>query len=115
MIRRPPRSTRTDTLFPYTTLFRSRFVRNHRSSRFGAQAYDSIFIKSRFNHRMYRKIRRNKVSEEKKYVYSGTAFMIFPALITEQIGRAHAELQSLMRISYAVFCLKKKTKNHSIN
>src|SRR3546814_6569189 len=72
MIRRPPRSTRTDTLFPYTTLFRSLEF-----PRFGdGRAYSSAW------------------------------------LLRERYGRSEehtSELQSLMRISYAVFCLKKKT------
>src|SRR3546814_3482600 len=72
MIRRPPRSTRTDTLFPYTTLFRSR-CRGRRRAR-----------RRRPSHRG----RRSRRSEEHT-----------------------SELQSLMRISYAVFCLKKKTTN----
>lgn len=93
-----------------------RFVRNHRSSRFGAQAYDSIFIKSRFNHRMYRQIKRNKVSEEKKYVYSGTAFMIFPELITELTGRPYPEyLQEEFYAPLGCYTLgfKPKTKDFS--
>src|SRR3546814_14627951 len=73
MIRRPPRSTRTDTLFPYTTLFRSTQIR----IKFGA----STGI-SRFRRDVFFQQRR---SEEHT-----------------------SELQSLMRISYAVFCLKKK-------
>src|SRR6056297_4049913 len=73
MIRRPPRSTRTDTLFPYTTLFRSRGA--------GAVALEG-------------------------FGRSGDAI---------GLGRSEehtSELQSLRRISYAVFCLKKK-KNHT--
>src|SRR3546814_971354 len=73
MIRRPPRSTRTDTLFPYTTLFRS--VR-HDEARAGLLIVDDRWFRA-------------------------------------PIGRSEehtSELQSLMRISYAVFCLKKKKK-----
>src|SRR3546814_1018940 len=78
MIRRPPRSTRTDTLFPYTTLFRSR-VRSRRSD-FGACLRTSDCERTAG--------RDSRRSEEHT-----------------------SELQSLMRISYAVFCLKKnKTK-----
>src|SRR3546814_3053507 len=86
MIRRPPRSTRTDTLFPYTTLFRSHLrparpadVHGHGPSR-----PDDLG-------------RRRTADQEARL------------LCQPEIGRAHAELQSLMRISYAVFCLKKKT------
>src|SRR3546814_2340813 len=102
MIRRPPISTRTDTLFPYTTLFRSKagaqepratrsrlwtpaFAGEH--SCLGMLATASIISISAFD-------RRNG---------DGTAKMV--------AGRSEehtSELQSLMRISYAVFCLKKK-------
>src|SRR3546814_5556859 len=74
MIRRPPRSTRTDTLFPYTTLFRSRRSRGQ-----GVGSRASCVRTTSARQRMRR-------SEEHT-----------------------SELQSLMRISYAVFCLKKKT------
>src|SRR3546814_17823359 len=80
MIRRPPRSTRTDTLFPYTTLFRSVHRRSWQTSsperRVDVRALDTA---CRHDHDR---------SEEHT-----------------------SELQSLMRISYAVFCLKKKTTN----
>src|SRR3546814_19203778 len=76
MIRRPPRSTRTDTLFPYTTLFRSRAIR---------------------------------------YVVDGSMPIAGALWRTCSRGSKRSEehtseLQSLMRISYAVFCLKKKNK-----
>src|SRR3546814_8696030 len=74
MIRRPPRSTRTDTLFPYTTLFRS--VRASVSML--PSSHRTSVYRSKPSHR----------SEEHT-----------------------SELQSLMRISYAVFCLKKKNNN----
>src|SRR3546814_13409453 len=77
MIRRPPRSTRTDTLFPYTTLFRSVRCRGRR---------DAGSVRRNFRDRGCSAARR---SEEHT-----------------------SELQSLMRISYAVFCLKKKTPTH---
>src|SRR3546814_12464961 len=77
MIRRPPRSTRTDTLFPYTTLFRShgRRLSPANFARFGPGANRSCLCHCKNEHK----------SEEHT-----------------------SELQSLMRISYAVFCLKKK-------
>src|SRR3546814_5011814 len=92
MIRRPPRSTRTDTLFPYTTLFRS-FDRPRAALRGGASNCQPVdFFPSRsakpalpvpFRHRFRR------AGDRKSHT---------------------SELQSLMRISYAVFCLKKKKK-----
>src|SRR3546814_3779847 len=77
-IRRPPRSTRTDTLFPYTTLFRSRARRCRTAARGPARMRRS----PRFSY-----LERVMRSEEHT-----------------------SELQSLMRISYAVFCLKKKNQ-----
>src|SRR3546814_7046636 len=86
MIRRPPRSTRTDTLFPYTTLFRSLSVDQTRPSlrRNDAPADSSP---------------PNPTSPESR---PGTNHL-------KPRSEEHtSELQSLMRISYAVFCLKKK-------
>src|SRR3546814_5669451 len=78
MIRRPPRSTRTDTLFPYTTLFRSLQPALHHLSAH---------------------IRRSRARGRHE----------LGAVHTHRRSEEHtSELQSLMRISYAVFCLKKK-------
>src|SRR3546814_4964924 len=88
MIRRPPRSTRTDTLFPYTTLFRSsEFCQLASNNGFGGFVRHLCYRRrhQRRRHRPGR--RRTRRSEEHT-----------------------SELQSLMRISYAVFCLKKKKK-----
>src|SRR3546814_1333666 len=87
MIRRPPRSTRTDTLFPYTTLFRSRD--NHMQSR---------SFPTRFPLPVFRLARHQKRK-------GAVAAPAGPDLRSEEHT---SELQSLMRISYAVFCLKKK-------
>src|SRR3546814_7798736 len=76
MIRRPPRSTRTDTLFPYTTLFRSR-----------SGCKRAAVVPRHSRHYARGRLGWPERSEEHT-----------------------SELQSLMRISYAVFCLKKKTK-----
>src|SRR3546814_7031183 len=84
MIRRPPRSTRTDTRFPYTTLFRSGglYRRRRDAHRRGSSAHPALLsLRGAFRARRARAAR----SEEHT-----------------------SELQSLMRISYAVFCLKKK-------
>src|SRR3546814_9619516 len=81
MIRRPPRSTRTDTLFPYTTLFRSPGVGIQAAERLHALGDPALLAEHGDAHLLQRK----KRSEEHT-----------------------SELQSLMRISYAVFCLKKK-------
>src|SRR3546814_9724067 len=92
MIRRPPRSTRTDTLFPYTTLFRS--SRNERS----APAASGL-------------AQRTTAGVQPDDRRPDDA----PAARTQGQARRRSEehtseLQSLMRISYAVFCLKKKNK-----
>src|SRR3546814_9274591 len=97
MIRRPPRSTRTDTLFPYTTLFRS--LRTSRSRQL-------IKPVSRLNPR-----------DEGSYctlILSLGRNDQWPLQGGGDRSEEHtSELQSLMRISYAVFCLKKKKKqNH---
>src|SRR3546814_12654250 len=93
MIRRPPRSTRTDTLFPYTTLFRSVGQAEVRLDRLGQDVDDlpveeieDIDDQQDPQHRA--RLRGGARSEEHT-----------------------SELQSLMRISYAVFCLKKKKKH----
>src|SRR3546814_15629263 len=93
MIRRPPRSTRTDTLFPYTTLFRSMHARFSRK------------------HRHRDRVRTRGVSA------AHAAGASQPSRFSDNLpvlrGRSEehtSELQSLMRISYAVFCLKKKHK-----
>src|SRR3546814_8993519 len=94
MIRRPPRSTRTDTLFPYTTLFRS--LSRFGKYIFGAQRVAVIGVAPHPAQRC-RSIERagQTVARQGKTV--------------EQRSEEHtSELQSLMRISYAVFCLKKK-------
>src|SRR3546814_8679859 len=92
MIRRPPRSTRTDTLFPYTTLFRS---------------YSDICFVQRW---------RPHPTDAGKSIYDAVSLNLPIAVEGQQpldlANRSEehtSELQSLMRISYAVFCLKKKT------
>src|SRR3546814_9260260 len=96
MIRRPPRSTRTDTLFPYTTLFRSFNADGGEVEHCGNGA--RCFV--RFVHEQGLS-RRNPLRAE-----------ICTGLLTLNRSEEHtSELQSLMRISYAVFCLKKKNKN----
>src|SRR3546814_9168211 len=87
MIRRPPRSTRTDTLFPYTTLFRS--LPGRQSQRAGD----------------FREMDR-RISEAEAREYAAMTWAL--AARAERSEEHTSELQSLMRISYAVFCLKKK-------
>src|SRR3546814_1265371 len=92
MIRRPPRSTRTDTLFPYTTLFRS-----------GRQNLRPIGIGEREAQTVPRRDAVTAGVEPKRHHHRRA--------IRHRLRRSEehtSELQSLMRISYAVFCLKKK-------
>src|SRR3546814_11680468 len=99
MIRRPPRSTRTDTLFPYTTLFRSRC-----SGRFLATSGEvlglvlELVIGTHWGHLLL----------DCGTIGRGGGTRTIPIQFTERSEEHTSELQSLMRISYAVFCLKKK-------
>src|SRR3546814_4331968 len=108
MIRRPPRSTRTDTLFPYTTLFRSQF-RTLRPIVHHAQIDDRSGY---FRGRPW-PIRRQLNTHQHGLIRSRIAGSVPVNMRLE--GRClrseehTSELQSLMRISYAVFCLKTKT------
>src|SRR3546814_1262934 len=97
MIRRPPRSTRTDTLFPYTTLFRS-----HHGGVDGAVAFLRFAAAAQDHGVSGAQAERGRVGG-----HIGAAF------IDDRSEEHTSELQSLMRISYAVFCLKKKTKNNT--
>src|SRR3546814_8905949 len=99
MIRRPPRSTRTDTLFPYTTLFRSNL---------GA----------------YNLVASEPIANSAKSQPAGSKCSMLRILSlrpdspksTSSRSEEHtSELQSLMRISYAVFCLKKKISKNTID
>src|SRR3546814_1841840 len=92
MIRRPPRSTRTDTLFPYTTLFRSGRTEGPFISADKALAVTLAAFGFRC------------------FVHHADASTALIAPTTDRSEEHTSELQSLMRISYAVFCLKKKKK-----
>src|SRR3546814_9730011 len=97
MIRRPPRSTRTDTLFPYTTLFRSLLAGR------AGQDVDRRFAVARKRQRQ-------------PGIGGGNDLAIVAqqcqrlAFLAQRSEEHTSELQSLMRISYAVFCLKKKKR-----
>lgn len=70
---------------------KKRFIKRKANRRFQKQAYDGLFVKNRFNQRMYKIINSSKVSDEKKYRYSGLAFLIFPQLIEQLTGQAYEE------------------------
>src|SRR3546814_6241189 len=100
MIRRPPRSTRTDTLFPYTTLFRS--SRSYKCK--------TGLLVPRHQQRI--------ALAQRGVGFVGVRAHVVPEL--EGVGGLRSEehtseLQSLMRISYAVFCLKKKKQEQHHN
>src|SRR3546814_6750131 len=128
MMRRPPRSTRTDTLFPYTTLFRSDRQRHHvaraavgQGVGHGQHARAAVF-----------ELLLRRMREELQVVGLGVdsdqavADADFAAGLVEQHGAGPdaadfarseehpSELQSLMRISYAVFCLKKQKYSYNL-
>src|SRR3546814_1021604 len=93
MIRRPPRSTRTDTLFPYTTLFRSGELRiDDSTGPFHSRA-------------QCRAMAATVISDLSSRKHPAARRMLLMELRSEEHT---SELQSLMRISYDVFCLKKK-------
>src|SRR3546814_9416790 len=100
MIRRPPRSTRTDTLFPYTTLFRSTQYRGHscRVEPCREQWPNPVCAENPFR----------AEGEARGYDITTLRFSVEKKQRSEEHT---SELQSLMRISYAVFCLKKKKTN----
>src|SRR3546814_4651839 len=107
MIRRPPRSTRTDTLFPYTTLFRSRQLEASRQ------------IRNRPPIKLTRQFGEgNPIEQARRIAAERPASTTIDRQQTTDLrcnrgarSEEHtSELQSLMRISYAVFCLKKKIK-----
>src|SRR3546814_1057446 len=95
MLRRPPRSTRTDTLFPYTTLFRSLFVA------------DEVENALTYLREIFLPVLPSLYARwERELGYRPPSFLRAGSWIRSE--EHTSELQSLMRISYAVFCLKKK-------
>src|SRR3546814_6514490 len=114
MIRLPPRSTRTDTLLPYTTLFRS-LRRPILSGSFAK--WRKILLRLQLSgadsqHSC------EKRSQNSRPVQRHESFLLIPAAAvdtrveTRRSEEHTSELQSLMRISYAVFCLKKKKQKY---
>src|SRR3546814_8151361 len=112
MIRRPPRSTRTDTLFPYTTLFRSGLLARGEDRGGWVRALHAREVAGHAAAIAGSGLtaRRTVVAADRQQpVLTGGV------LLLQNLGRSEEHtsgLQSLMRISYAVFCLKKKKKNH---
>src|SRR3546814_8553279 len=105
MIHQPPRSTRTDTLFPYSTLFRS--VGHHRAQRrLGGLAQDRETFGARVELTDV-----GRAGHETALHHQQAVDRLLHAGRAERSEEHTSELQSLMRISYAVFCLKKKTSH----
>src|SRR3546814_5929482 len=101
MIRRPPRSTRTDTLFPYTTLFRSIRVANPHTHEQWSGIVGQLASRAGVPEQLvYLQVTRGAERGRNHP---------FPSDVAPRSEEHTSELQSLMRISYAVFCLKKKT------
>src|SRR3546814_2262509 len=111
MVRRPPRSTRTDTLFPSTTLFRSL-----------PYACGEVAARPLFDDRLFvafpegeepppASISPDQIDERRLLLLEDGHCLKDHALAARRSEEHTSELQSLMRISYAVFCLKKKIKN----
>src|SRR3546814_5376938 len=114
MIPRPPRSTRTDTLVPYTTLFRSpAFARQQAAQDASRQPYVLSTDPPYYDNVEY--------SELSDFFYvwlRRTLRAVHPDLLSTLLVRSEehtSELQSLMRISYAVFCLKNKKQQERRN
>src|SRR3546814_5133133 len=93
MIQRPPRSTRTDTLFPYTTLCRSITFETRQVNQLASKTTLQTVVTAKFE----------------LFLGSPKGATTHPNILTDYKSEEHtSELQSLMRISYAVFCLKKQ-------
>src|SRR3546814_5068541 len=117
MLRRPPISTRTDTLFPYTTLFRS-FASSRGATALNAYARErdpfSRVGKATVAVEVTSVVRASPASFQVRWVERTTIESAastverWTAIVTVRSEEHTSELQSLMRISYAVFCLKKK-------
>src|SRR3546814_7942945 len=120
MLRRPPRSTRTDTLFPYTTLFRSAgidgavmgFLAGEQHRLTVGKHVESALMGDGLVAMPFQLQLGDHLGPEQA---DGVGRDGVPIAGMEFLGRSEehtSELQSLMRISYAVLCLKKKTKTH---
>src|SRR3546814_1594302 len=127
MIRRPPRSTRTDTLFPYTTLFRSQQA--DRIPRGGERHIADQQDRSGLRHQMREGDQHMPRDVDDRHLEGVAHFFLeleegravgHHRLMDRRLGRQRSEehtseLQSLMRTSYAVFCVKKKKQHIRTN
>src|SRR3546814_7599510 len=107
MIRRPPRSTRTDTLFPYTTLFRS-------AGRLPLFHDDLLEGEERVDERLWPWRTPRHIHVHRDHLVHALQDAVVAGVGAAVRSEEHtSELQSLMRISYAVFCLKKKKTKYT--
>ncbi len=93
---------------------KSRFVKKTEENRFQNKAYEGLYVKNSFNRKMYRIINRSKVSDEKKYRYSGLTFLIFPKLIEQLTGESYEyylEKNFYLPLGAMTLGFKPKTKN----
>src|SRR3546814_2521181 len=113
MIRRPPRSTLTDTLCPYTTLFRS--AGNSNMCQVSVKARQAVGVL--YKQQVIGFIHKRFANDVTEHVASNAWDFPFQGIIArwrhDRSEEHTSELQSLMRISYAVFCLKKKKQNNT--
>src|SRR3546814_4119088 len=119
MIRRPPRSTRTDTLFPYTTLFRSLFDLGKDILRIAVEFHHAdldqriILVRPDLGQIEGIEVVGGGIGLRHHLHAQGPARKVAGIDGTQQRSEEHtSELRSLMRLSYAVFCLKKKTRTY---
>src|SRR3546814_1898631 len=117
MIRRPPRSTRTDTLFPYTTLFRSvleAVSRHHVAACPGAGWSPDVGRRLWADLCREQPMGRSAADADPVDLRNRLRLSLWLVAGSGPRSEEHtSELQSLMRISYAVFCLKKKKHNNT--
>src|SRR3546814_1935587 len=111
MILRPPRSTRTDTLFPYTTRFRSDYTRRVIAS--FADRVIAVHLTASKPSAISFVASYAPPHESDSLTAEPSGQLSFAGTTSNHRSEEHtSELQSLMRISYAVFCLKKKNTRH---
>src|SRR3546814_5139691 len=121
MVRRPPRSTRTDPLFPYTTLFRSdagieSAAEFHQLvGGLGEIGVDRIELPDDGQHHVATGRDQRPLGDQRAPDAPADRRLHLGVLQVQRSEEHTSELQSLMRISYAVFCLKKKTQHNKTN
>src|SRR3546814_5575987 len=106
MLRKPPRSTRTDTLFPYPALFRSQQVETGRRLLGGALRQEALAEEVDLHHPLLAEFGRRRGVARRQRRDDAEGDGLARRQLHQRSEEHTSELQSLMRISYAVFCLK---------